>query len=124
MMRLRAIILSALLCIAALVTLHEKGGERWRTGERLFLDFLVANARDQFEDVEIAPSTDVVFIEFNERDKAEFSAWPPAPLDYIMALKRIAPHEPDVVAFTDVLDWPKANAQFTSELQQLFLGFP
>ncbi len=123
-MKLRAGILVIFLAVAAFFTLREKGGHRWSQGEHLFLDFLIANTRDRFERTEIEPSPEVVVIEFNEKDKAEFSAWPPAPLDYIMLLKRIAKHEPDVVVMGDVLKWDKADVPFLGELQESFRQFP
>ncbi len=123
-MKLRAGILTILLAVAAFFTLREKGGQRWLQGEHLFLDFLIANTRDRFERTEIEPSPEVVVIEFNEKDKAEFSAWPPAPLDYIILLKRIAKHEPDVVVMGDVLKWDKPDVPFLGELQESFRQFP
>lgn len=123
-MKLRAGILVILLAMAAFFTLREKGGHRWSQGEHLFLDFLIANTRDRFERTEVDPSPEVVVIEFNEKDKAEFSAWPPAPLDYIILLKRIAEHKPDVVVMGDVLKWDKADVPFAGELQESFRQFP
>lgn len=123
-MKLRAAILSILLSVAAFFTLREKGGHRWAQGEHLFLDFLIANTRDRFERTEIDPSPEVVVIEFHDKDKAEFSAWPPAPLDYIILLKRLAKHEPDVVVMGDVLKWDKPDVPFLGELQESFRQFP
>ncbi len=123
-MRLRAGILSILLAGAAFFTLREKDGHRWAQGENLFLDFLIANTRDAFERTKIDPSPEVVVIEFNEKDKAEFSAWPPAPLDYIILLKRIAEHKPDVVVMGDVLKWDQPDVPFLGELQERFRQFP
>ncbi len=101
----------------------ENGNEKFDFNQ-LFLDFLIANTRDRFERTYIEPSPEVVVIEFNEKDKAEFSAWPPAPLDYIILLKRIAKHEPDVVVMGDVLKWDKADVPFLGELQESFRQFP
>jgi hypothetical protein len=90
----------------------------------LFLDFLNANTRTEFDKTPLQPSGDVVLVEFRDADKAEFSTWPPAPLDYIMVLKRLAEHNPDIVAFTDVLHWDQPDVQFVSALQQSFLKVP
>ncbi|WP_075088182.1 hypothetical protein [Verrucomicrobium spinosum] len=58
-----------------------------------YLDFLVANTRNKDSEASQSLSSDVVLVQFREDEKAEYSAWPPAPLDYIMAMKRIAHHE-------------------------------
>ena len=128
-MKIRAIILLALLGTAAFFAVKEQGGEHWRRAEDWYLDFLTANARDHFEREAMSPSPDVVFVEFNERDKAEFGSWPPPPDDYLSVLKRIAPHEPELVAIGDVLSWPEDKPQSPvmlakQALQQQLERFP
>ncbi len=122
-MILRPIMLAVVLAGSLIFALFEKGSTRWNTADGWCLDFLVANVRERLEKTVLTPAEDVVFIEFNEKDKAEFSAWPPAPIDYIMALKKLKPHEPDVLAFSDVLKWDNRDLQFVDELQQLLVGF-
>lgn len=122
-MKLRPVMLAGVLTVTVVLALLAKGSPPWNTAEGWFLDFLVANVRDRFEKENLTPAEDVVFIEFNEKDKAEFSAWPPAPIDYIMALKKLRSHDPDVVAFSDVLKWEKRDVQFVDELQQTLVGF-
>jgi hypothetical protein len=123
-MKIRLIIL-LLLCGAAVgFSFHQEARPKMEEANLLFLDFLNANARAEFDKSPLQPSGDVVLIEFREADKAEFSAWPPAPLDYIMVLRRIAEHNPDIAAFTDVLSWDKPDVQFSNDLQQAFLKVP
>jgi hypothetical protein len=122
-MKPRPIMLAAVLGASLAGALLAKGGAGWNAAEGWFLDFLVANARDRFEKEDLVPAENVVFVGFSEHDKAEFSAWPPAPIDYIMALRKIRPHEPDVIAFGDVLKWNQESVQFIEELQQTLVGF-
>jgi len=122
-MKSRPAMLAVVLTASVGLALLEHGGPRWNAAEGWYLDFLVANARGRLEKEELAPAENVVFIGFNEKDKAEFSAWPPAPIDYIMALKKLKSHEPDTIAFSDVLKWDSPDVQFVDELQQLLVGF-
>lgn len=122
-MKLRPVMLAVVMAASVIFALSVKDGPRWNAAEDWYLDFLVANMRDRMENTEQSPAKDVVFIEFHEKDKAEFGAWPPAPIDYIMALKKLKRHEPDVLAFSDVLKWDNKNIQFIDELQQLLVGF-
>ncbi len=115
--------LAVVLAASVVLALLARGGARWNAAEAWFLDFLVANARDHFEKEDLPPAENVVFISFNEKDKAEFSAWPPAPIDYFMILKRLKAHEPDVLAFSDVLKWDQPDIRFVDELQQSLVGF-
>ncbi|QIF04944.1 CHASE2 domain-containing protein [Roseimicrobium sp. ORNL1] len=92
--------------------------------EQGFLDFLVANSQDSFAKAVPETSSEVVFIDFREEDKAEFEAWPPAPLDYIMLLKKLSPAEPSVLAFTEPLRWEGANAEFIQQLRVALLPVP
>ncbi len=122
-MKLRPVMHAVVLAGSIIFMLFEKGSTRWNSAEGWFLDFLVATVRERMEKAEHTPAENVVFIEFNEKDKTEFSAWPPAPIDYIMALKKLKPHEPDVLAFSDILKWDNRELQFVDELQQLLVGF-
>jgi CHASE2 domain-containing sensor protein len=92
--------------------------------EQGFLDFLVANAQDSFAKAVPETSSEVVLIDFREEDKAEFEAWPPAPLDYIMLLKKLSPAEPSVLAFTEPLRWEGTNAEFIQQLRSALLPVP
>jgi hypothetical protein len=69
-------------------------------------------------------SPDVVLIEYHEEDKAELEAWPPAPLDYFMLMKKLAPANPEVIAFVEPLSWAAADAQFIQQFRQLLIPVP
>ncbi|WP_038158978.1 hypothetical protein [Verrucomicrobium sp. BvORR106] len=89
-----------------------------------YVDFLVANTRNKDTNTTQSLSSDVVLVQFREEDKAEYSTWPPAPLDYIMAMKRIAHHEPEVVAFADSLHWDNEAPEFVLPLRQTLVAQP
>ncbi|HEY2573558.1 MAG TPA: CHASE2 domain-containing protein [Verrucomicrobiaceae bacterium] len=122
-MKLRPVLLVAVLVSSAGLALLVRNHPAWIAQEEWFLDFLVANTRERFESEKLQPAENLVFIEFNEKDKAEYGAWPPAPIDYIMVLKKLRAHDPGVVAFSDLLKWPGADTQFVDELQHALVGF-
>lgn len=125
----RTITLASLLTVA-LVALpmvqrtSREAASRFQEAEQGFMDFLVANAYDTFQRALPERSSEVVLVEFREEDKMEYSAWPPAPLDYIMLLKRVATQEPEVVAFAEPLRWDDPGTQFLSQLRQAMLPIP
>lgn len=109
----------------SLAWLYLGGGKaQLSTVDPWFLDFLVANARNAIEKSAPKVSPDVVLVQFGEKDKDEYGSWPPAPLDYIMVLKRISPHEPEVVAFTESLRWSTETPEFLHPLRQALVGMP
>ncbi|CAN5913458.1 hypothetical protein BH11VER1_BH11VER1_28000 [soil metagenome] len=122
-MKARAITLFVLLAAAlcAFNIAEQKG--RLQQAKEWFLDFLVANARDKIEVRATADAKDVVLIQFDEKDREEYSAWPPAPLDYIIALKRLYAHEPEVLAIVDPLRWENVDTQFIAQLRQSMVPF-
>ncbi len=122
-MKLRAAFLASLMGVALFYAHQDEYRARLLQAERGFMDFLVANAREAFEKQPMLPSPEVVLVEFRTEDKAEFSAWPPAPLDYIMVLKKLADHEPRVLAFAMPLNWENAAPQFVGEMQKALLPF-
>ena len=123
-MKLRALILACLLGATFFWFHRERENGRFDEVEAGFLDFLVANARDRFEKEPLSPSDNVVLVEFREEDKTEFSAWPPAPIDYLMVLKKLVSHEPEVVAFAMPLAWQGGQEQFSNELKDSLVQFP
>ena len=128
-MKPRAIIFAVLLAAALVghevaVRMSAEYQARVSEFEQGFLDFLVANSQESFQKSVPEESAEVVLIDFREEDRAEFSAWPPAPLDYIMLLKKLAPSEPEVVAFVEPLRWDAADTQFIQQLRQALLPVP
>lgn len=123
-MKARAITLFILLASAlSAFNLAEKKGRLQET-KQWFLDFLVANARDKIEIRGTEEIKNVVLVQFDEKDRNEYSAWPPAPLDYIIAMKRLYPHEPEVLAIVEPLRWDNADTQFVAQLRQTMVSFP
>jgi hypothetical protein len=109
---------------AALGWFHlEQQKGRFVPANQWFLDMLVANTRDAFLEKMPAQSPEVVLVEFHEEEKAEFSAWPPAPLDYITVLKKLAEHEPSVLGMAEVLTWDVGDMPFQSQLREAMLPF-
>ncbi len=124
MMKVRAILLLVLLGAAGGAAFWAQQRGHLFEPEQVVFDFLFANARTGFDSAPSLPSKVVVVVEFNAAEKAEYSAWPPAPLDYEMALQRIALHRPEVVAIADVLRWDQAQPQIVSKLRDTLLAFP
>lgn len=122
-MKARAITLFVLLAAALTAFNFAEQRGRLQEAKEWFLDFLVANARDKIEVQATADAKDVVLVQFDEKDRDEYSAWPPAPLDYIIALKRLYAHEPEVLAIVDPLRWDNADAQFVTQLRQSMIPF-
>lgn len=123
-MIMRASLLAILLAAALAWTAAEQQRGRLQVVEQQFLDFLVANGRESFTEATPEESSDVVLVDFQEKDKAEYSAWPPAPLDYLMVLKRLVEHEPKVVVVTDPLRWDQAQTEFITQLRTALVPFP
>lgn len=94
---------------------HQAG--RFQRVDELFLDFLVANARDRFEKPEVQPagSASVVFVKMRAADKAEYSGWPPRPLDWQMVLKGLQPFDPALVVIPETLMWGRPSPEFVQE---------
>jgi hypothetical protein len=110
---------------ASLLWLYPGGGKvKYAEADPWFLDFLVANARTSLEANAGNASPDVVLVEFRESDGEEYSAWPPAPLDYIMLLKRLSAHEPEVLVFAETLRWEGENPEFLLPLRDALVGYP
>ncbi len=97
---------------------------RFQQVDRSFLDVLLANARDRFvPDPTAEPQ--VVYLPLREADKAEYSAWPPQPVDYQMILKGAASFSPSVVVIVDPLAWPSApEPPLVAELAETLLPLP
>jgi hypothetical protein len=118
------IILLILLLAAGLgwLAFEQKRG-KLKEAQEGFLDFLVANARATLSKNVPDESQDVVLVEFREEQKAEYSAWPPAPLDYIMMLKMLATHEPPVLVIAEPLRWEQADSEFVTPLRERLTPF-
>jgi len=116
--------LITLLCLSGIVGYlgyAQKSGA-WERVDEWFLDFLIANARERFE--ETSPDGQVVLIEIKEEDRAEYATWPPPPLDWQTLLKALRPYEPDMVVITTPLNWGRPTPDFAPALAEALLPFP
>lgn len=103
---------------------HQAG--RFQRVDELFLDFLVANARDRFvmsSDQKLADSP-VVLVKMRVADKAEYAGWPPRPLDWQMVLKSLQAYDPAVVVVPETLFWGKPPPEFASAAARALLPIP
>lgn len=103
---------------------HQAG--RFQRVDELFLDFLVANARDRFEKPEGLGTTasPVVLVKMRAADKAEYAGWPPRPLDWQMIFKGLQPFNPTVVVVPEPLMWGRPSPEFVQEAAAALLPFP
>lgn len=123
---IRAIILIVLLTSLGWWLDREHQAGRFQRVDELFLDFLVANARERFEKPEpqspVEPA--VVWVKMGSADKTEYAGWPPRPLDWQMVLKGLQPFEPAVLVIPEVLMWGRPAPEFVSEAAQALTPFP
>jgi hypothetical protein len=103
---------------------HQAG--RFQRVDELFLDFLVANARDRFiaADDQAVSSSPVVLVKMRLADKAEYAGWPPRPLDWQMVLKGLQAYNPAVVVIPETLFWGRPSPEFVNEAAQALVPFP
>lgn len=123
----RGIILLFLLAGIAWLVQREQAEGRLRQVDEAFLDFLVANSRDRFEQLpeEVAtPPHPVVKVVLKRSEAAEYSDWPPQPLDWQMLLKGLQPFEPSVLVITTPLSWGHPPPDFVPAVAEALLPFP
>ncbi|MCF7787727.1 MAG: CHASE2 domain-containing protein [Prosthecobacter sp.] len=103
---------------------HQAG--RFQRVDELFLDFLVANARDRFTsaDDHAVSSSPVVLVKMRLADKAEYAGWPPRPLDWQMVLKGLQAYNPAVVVVPETLFWGRPSPEFVIEAAHALVPFP
>lgn len=119
----RAILLLSVLSGLAWWLHGEQERGRFRRLDEGFLDFLLANARQEMKP-DSAKLNDVVFLQLREEDKGEYAAWPPLPIDYQMIVKNLATYEPSVLVIADPLLWPEPKPEFIDSLAQALLPIP
>ncbi len=123
---IRALILALLLASLGWWLDREHHAGRFQRVDELFLDFLVANARDRFvvADEHAASAASVVLVKMRVADKAEYAGWPPRPLDWQMILKSLQTYEPAVVVIPETLFWGSPPPEFVNEAAQALAPFP
>jgi hypothetical protein len=123
---IRALILVLLLTSLGWWMDREHHAGRFQEVDELFLDFLVANARDRFapaDDSSVAAAP-VVLVKMRAADKAEYAGWPPRPLDWQMVLNSLHAYEPAVVVIPETLFWSRPSPEFANEAAQALVPFP
>jgi hypothetical protein len=123
---IRALILVLLLSSFGWWLDREHQAGRFQRVDELFLDFLVANARDRFvlAKTEALAAAPVVFVKMRVADKAEYAGWPPRPIDWQMVLKGLQAYDPAVVVIPETLFWGKPSPEFVNEAAQALVPFP
>lgn len=120
----------ALLLLALLASLgwwldrgHQAG--RFQKVDEQFLDFLVANSRDRFEEAKAAGAdSSVVLVKMRVADQREYAGWPPRPLDWQMVFKGLQAFDPAVLVVPETLNWGSPPPEFTREAADALLPFP
>jgi CHASE2 domain len=123
---IRALILVCLLTSLGWWLEREHQAGRFQRVDELFLDFLVANARDRFAvaDEHAVSAAPVVLVKMRVSDKAEYAGWPPRPLDWQMVLKGLQAYDPAVVVIPETLFWGRPSPEFVNEAAQALVPFP
>jgi CHASE2 domain-containing sensor protein len=98
----------------------EQARGRFTAVNESFLDYLVSNSRSSFQPNLSAPS-DVVHVMLDAAQKAEYAAWPPAPVDYVMILRAVKEAQPSAVLFTEDMSFTSADATAVEQLAELLL---
>lgn len=121
---IRALVLILLLASLGWWLEREHQAGRFQRVDELFLDFLVANARDRFEKTESQSSSSVVWVKMRNASKSEYAGWPPRPLDWQMVLKGLQPFDPAVLVIPETLMWGKPAPEFVREAAAALVPFP
>lgn len=87
-----------LVLLAGLVLMRESRREPFASWDNRWADFLAMNSRRGM------PPAPVTLVEINDAS-LQNHAWPWNPLDFSLFLQGVLPHQPEVVAIEDVLDW-------------------
>lgn len=122
---IRALLLVVLLASLGWWLDHEQHSGRFQRVDEVFLDFLVANARDRFAvDASATTAAPVVLVKMRAADKAEYAGWPPRPLDWQMVLKGLQAYDPAVVVIPETLFWGRPTPEFVSEAARALVPVP
>lgn len=102
----------------------EQRAGRFQHVDDLFLDFLVANARERLSKPASAENEDqVAFVALREEQKGEYAAWPPPPLDWQTLFKALQPYEPRVLVIATPLNWGRPSPEFVPAVAEALLLF-
>jgi len=120
----RTLTLLALLAALGYQLDREQREGRFQQADDLFLDFLLANARDRFVPDPDKASDQVVLVRMLEEEKKEYGAWPPPPIDWQIVLKGLVPFKPEVVVIATPLTWGQPTPEFVAEVGDALRPFP
>ena len=124
MLILRLILLLACLGSAAWYVDREQRVGRFQHVDDLFLDVLVANARERLsEPVADEKADPVVFVALKEEQRGEYAAWPPPPLDWQTLLKGLQTYDPSVLVIAMPLNWGNPAPEFVPAVAEALLPF-
>jgi len=124
MLFLRLILLLACLGSAGWYVDREQRAGRFQHVDDLFLDFLVANARERLsEPVGDEKDNRVVFVALKEEERGEYAAWPPPPLDWQTLLKGLQAYDPGVLVIAMPLNWGSPAPEFVPAVAETLLPF-
>lgn len=123
MIWVRLFILSACLGATGWYLEREQQAGRFQRVDDLFLDFLVANARDRLTQAVSGQESRVVLVSLRQEQKAEYAAWPAPPLDWQTILKSLHPFEPSVVVIPEPLFWGSPAPEFVPAVSGALLPF-
>jgi hypothetical protein len=123
MIWVRLFILSACLGATGWYLEREQQAGRFQRVDDLFLDFLVANARDRLTQAVSGQESPVVLVSLRQEQKAEYAAWPAPPLDWQTILKGLHPFEPSVVVIPEPLFWGSPAPEFVPAVSEALLPF-
>jgi len=103
---------------------REQRAGRFQHVDDLFLDILVANARERLTTPEVdEKESPVAFIALREEQRGEYAAWPPPPLDWQTLFKALQPYEPSVLVITTPLNWGSPSPEFVPAVAEALLPF-
>lgn len=123
MIWVRLIILTACLGATGWYLEREQRAGRFQRVDDLFLDFLVANARDLLTHPEPGKESPVALVSLREEQRAEYAAWPPPPLDWQTILKGLHAYEPSVLVIPSPLFWGSPSPDFVPAVAEALLPF-
>ncbi|MCB1225060.1 MAG: hypothetical protein KDK99_04540 [Verrucomicrobiales bacterium] len=120
---LRTVVIWALLGGLVWYLEREQQVGRFQQVDEVFEDFLIANTRARFDLNAVQPSEDVVYVGWSPADAAEFSSWPPPPLDWQMLIQQLAAWHPEVLVVTTPLNWGQPHPDFVPAVKEALLPF-
>lgn len=121
---LRFIFVCACLGMAGWYLEKEQRAGRFQRVDELFLDLLVANARERLSaPADASQDSKVVFVALREDQRSEYASWPPPPLDWQTLLKGLRTYEPSALVIATPLGWGKPAPDFIPAVGEALLPF-